>query len=726
MSKRDFERKHREEQEATAHAFQEFIQTFQDNSTPPSKLFVKSGILYAKDKENESDKGKIYNPKPLVKAGGADTIKKAIECARLLKESKIERQKGNEKPKSNLELLKEELRMRHLERDVRAKSRSDTVGNINLSFYESDDQTTTNLFVANINPNMTEQDLMQIFGIYGPLASVKIMWPRGDDKGRSNNVGFVAFMSRRDGERALESLKNRDDMRIGWGKPVEIPTHPVYIPPELLKLLLPPPQSGLPFNAQPRCQTQSKNLENLDKVLHDSSVNVTIPLEKKVLCLIHRVIEFVVREGPLFEAMIMNKEINNPAYQFLFDNKSPHHIYYRWKLFSILNGEGVYNWSTKEFRMFNGGSIWLPPILPDYTRGMPNEFIKIEKTDRKMLSQAQRNRLIQSIQCLNVNRLKIGEAMVFCMNHEEAAKEVVCVLTESFENESTNPAKKMARLFLLSDILYNSGVNKINKTRKFVTEFENNLFHIFEMLERCHHNLKSDFEKEAFKFRVLKVIRSWDLWKIYQSDFLKQLEQKFLKQQENMENGDDSATDEPLDGKKLIKRSLQNNGENNNSNVTILDNIKTRRNVQPNLADFIPSKWESVKPEDIEAQAMSTKKIYDLELERQKSIEKQERKLSEEQRDLLRKIEVLVMQYQDELESGKRKRKRGRSIDQEILHYRKSLINKYKYKDHIDQTSPISSDSLSSDDCKKEYNSRRRRYRKKDHKDRERHRHYKS
>lgn len=79
-------------------------------------------------------------------------------------------------------------------------------------------------------------------------------------------------------------------------------------------------------------------------------------------------IEFVVREGPMFEAMIMNREINNPMYRwaplvsssshsspidlirtlrldanssfcphrFLFENQSPAHVYYRWKLYTIL------------------------------------------------------------------------------------------------------------------------------------------------------------------------------------------------------------------------------------------------------------------------------------------------------------------------------------------------------------------------------------------------------
>jgi hypothetical protein len=48
-------------------------------------------------------------------------------------------------------------------------------------------------------------------------------------------------------------------------------------------------------------------------------------------------IEFVIKEGPSFEALIMSKEINNPQFRFLFDNQSPAHGYYRWKLFSIIN-----------------------------------------------------------------------------------------------------------------------------------------------------------------------------------------------------------------------------------------------------------------------------------------------------------------------------------------------------------------------------------------------------
>lgn len=61
-----------------------------------------------------------------------------------------------------------------------------------------EDPSTTNLFISNLSPKTNEQELMQRFGYYGLLASVKIMWPRSEDeKARGANCGFVAFMNRK-------------------------------------------------------------------------------------------------------------------------------------------------------------------------------------------------------------------------------------------------------------------------------------------------------------------------------------------------------------------------------------------------------------------------------------------------------------------------------------------------------------------------------------------------
>ena len=80
--------------------------------------------------------------------------------------------------------------------------------------------------------------------------------------------------------------------------------------------------------------------------------------------------EFVIREGPMFEAMIMNRELNNRIFQFLFENQSPEHIYYRWRLFSLLQGDPKDDWKTEDFRMFKGGSLWKPPVMNLYANGM--------------------------------------------------------------------------------------------------------------------------------------------------------------------------------------------------------------------------------------------------------------------------------------------------------------------------------------------------------------------
>lgn len=685
MYKKELERKQKEEQEATALAFEEFIKTFQDVSGPPSKLFVKSGVLNGRSgKEEDSEKGTIYKPS-ISSRSSAYTLRNAIECACLLKETRVERSRNSEKPKSNLEQLKEELRARHLERNEKYKM-DDSASN--FSFFENADQNTTNLFVANMNPKMTEQDLIKIFGNFGPLASVKIMWPRNEEKGRTN-CGFVAYMSRKDGERALVELKNRDDMRIGWGKPVELPAHPIFIPHELLKILLPPPYTGLPFNAQPLKQPfeYPKTDTEMRELLFNSVVKVTIPLDKKVLMTIHRVIEFVVTEGPLFEAIVMNKEINNPLFQFLFDNKCPSHVYYRWKLYSILKGESINSWSSGEFRMFKGGSVWVPPVIPDYSQGMPENLIKIQ--EKALLSDAQRNRLIQYIHNMTLSRGKIGEAMVFCLNHSDASKTIVDILADSFKNSATKAIKKIARLYLISDILRNSASKKNDNYR---IHFTKQMETIMENLKKTLDNLKLLGDKDAYKIRVSKVLRAWDLWKIFTADFLNKLETIF-NGVEAETPGDDSDNDEPLDGNNLIKRL-----RNEQTIVGKVDNCVILKTPTDPLPGFIPSKWETVAPEQVEAEAMSTKKFYDFEIETYKKLEK----TRNVDREKLRRIEVAVVKYQDELESGKRKLKNAFTIEQQLNHYRKHLIARMKKENERSRTSsPFTSDSASADEHNK-------------------------
>ncbi|XP_021941946.1 U2 snRNP-associated SURP motif-containing protein [Zootermopsis nevadensis] len=790
MSKKEMEEQRKKEQEeAAAQAFEEFVATFQETPSKAGKVWVKAGTYDAgRRQEDTREKGKLYKPQSRLSelADKLTTAERAQEYARLLGDRKPDRpgkKRDREKKKSNLELFKEELKLIQEEREERHKYKGavkstleDGVPAVKTSeeskygSYDNGDPTTTNLYLGNLNPKITEQQLMEVFGRYGPLASIKIMWPRSDEeKARGRNCGFVAFMNRKDGERALKYLNGKDvmayEMKLGWGKAVPIPPHPIYIPPAMLELTMPPPPSGLPFNAQPNKRdkhkvqnmrpndpypTESKEKDELDKILSQAVVKVVIPTERNLLMLIHRMIEFVIREGPMFEAMIMNREMNNPMFRFLFENQSPAHVYYRWKLFSLLQGDLQLRWHTQEFRMFKAGSIWKPPPMNPYTQGMPDELVEgEEKEPRKgSLSNTQRDRLEDLLRNMTPERLKVAEAMVFCIEHSEAADEICDCIAESLSILQTPIPKKIARLYLISDILHNCGV-KITNASFYRKGLESRLLHIFQDVHAAYMSLESRLKAEGFKLRVMQMFRAWEEWAVYPKDFLIKLQNTFLgltsmsdgkSHQESegeeetevrveseldgmpMSGGEGEGEDldgVPLDGAALLKGAMKHSrplpppdddldgvpmdddidgeplpedvaGDNANSGSN-----KGKSGSMP--AGFVPSRWETVDPEQVEAQAMTTSK-WDL-LEHSEQPEQADRgedpdsaggedsqegdyqsyearDLNEDRRARLREIELKAVQYQDELECGQRTLKSGWSIQQQVEHYRRKLLRK--------------------------------------------------
>lgn len=107
-------------------------------------------------------------------------------------------------------------------------------------------------------------------------------------------------------------------------------------------------------------------------------------------------------------------------------------------------------------------------------------------------------------------------------------------------------------------------------------------------------------------------------------------------------------------------------------------------------AGFIPSKWETVDPEQIEAQAITTSKWETLDPVKEThaqsnmsedsfdSFEYSEgtRDFDEEKRLRLREVELKTVQYQDELESGQRNLKSGWTVAQQCEHYRRKLMKR--------------------------------------------------
>lgn len=138
---------------------------------------------------------------------------------------------------------------------------------------------------------------------------------------------------------------------------------------------------------------------------------------------------------------------------------------------------------------------------------------------------------------LNLERGLLGKIMVFCIDHAHAADEIIDVITKSLLIAATPifPVK-MARLYLLSDILHNSGT-PVPNAWKYRSGFERCLEEIFAHLGVVRRGIERKLRQEQMKRAVMNLLDVWDNWIVFPAEFVEQLRQKFL--EEKREDGDD-------------------------------------------------------------------------------------------------------------------------------------------------------------------------------------------
>lgn len=392
--------------------------------------------------------------------------------------------------------------------------------------------------------------------------------------------------------------------------------------------------------------------------------------------------------------------------------------------------------------MFKAGSLWTPPTKNIYTAGMPDHIFEQSMSDKvnnketakhgrgdskskrssdasdrsskkssNTLSDSQRDRFEDMLRNLLPDRNPIAETMVWCIEHAEAGVEVVDCIAESLGILQTPLTKKIARLYLISDILHNCSVKGVPNVSFYRKGFQAKLPEIFSDLHQAYGAIESRIRAEAFKQRVMNCFRAWEDWALYPQDFLIKMQNIFLgfvTTKDESENGnddkdvsddDDDVDGIPLDGAALLKsaqksgstpsfgnksRGNANSDEDSDVDGVPLDYVPPpKAKAAPTKqapAGFVPSKWETVDPEEVQAQAVTSKwDIFDQD-EANKAkhddddidgIPLQEdaydSKLDELTRQRLRDVEVKVMCYQDNLEAGKESIKPGWTISEQVL-----------------------------------------------------------
>ncbi|KAI9503221.1 hypothetical protein BX070DRAFT_145483 [Coemansia spiralis] len=405
------------------------------------------------------------------------------------------------------------------------------------------DGETTNLYVTNIHTDVDEQALCMAFAKYGPIASVKIMWPRTPEEfARQRNSGFVSFMDRKTAASALSGmdghLLNDLALRVCWGKRISIPPKPVFVLDSSNPGRLPP--TGHPFNA--KRPTNGSNEDNIPEV------HVERPLDHRLVRLIHWTIEHVIKNGPEFECLLIYRKADDPRFSFLTDYESPEHVYYRWRMYSLLNGDTKLKWRDLMFFMYDEGPVWVPPKpetfgannagdgLLDNT-GMNNVSSSEaeEEAERNhgavqpdKLGTRARDRLERRVRRVrNAKRGTIAEAMTFAIDHAYAATDVVDVICRALLDPETPFSEKLFKLMLISDILHNCSAPVANAWRLRQT-FEERLDQIFKHLATVFRAIDARLKAEHFRKVVLSVLAVWEAWMMFPEKNIHKLAAYFL------------------------------------------------------------------------------------------------------------------------------------------------------------------------------------------------------
>ncbi|CBI21155.3 unnamed protein product, partial [Vitis vinifera] len=573
--------KHREEEEAkkkraedeTARLYAEFVESFQGDNAPGSKTFVRGGTINPNERVKTESEGEKSKDGVSVPKKGSRYVPSFIPPPLAAKGKEPDKKKEEEKPKERekgksrnidhfMEELKHEQEMRERRNQERDQWRDgrhndssalpsrfdelpddfDPSGKLPGSFDDGDPQT-TNLYVGNLSPQVDENFLLRTFGRFGPIASVKIMWPRTEEeRRRQRNCGFVAFMNRADGQAAKDEMQGvvvyEYELKIGWGKSVSLPSQALPAPPpghmairskEGATVILSGP-SGPPVTSVPNQNSELVLTPNVPDIM------VSPPEDDHLHHVIDTMALYVLDGGCAFEQAIMERGRGNPLFNFLFELGSKEHTYYVWRLYSFAQGDTLQRWRTEPFIMITGSGRWMPPPLPtvrspEHEKESGTTFaagrsrrVELERT----LTDPQRDEFEDMLRALTLERSQIKEAMGFALDNADAAGEIVEVLTESLTLKETPIPTKVARLMLVSDVLHNSSA-PVKNASAYRTKFEATLPDIMESFNDLYRSVTGRITAEALKERVMKVLQVWADWFLFSDAYVNGLRATFLR-----------------------------------------------------------------------------------------------------------------------------------------------------------------------------------------------------
>ncbi|KAF9523996.1 hypothetical protein CPB83DRAFT_886523 [Crepidotus variabilis] len=519
--------KQREEEENAAQAYAEFLDAFEGEEVARRK--IGSGFVKADSKAAyipsmpAADRAKFIILK--MHARPQESLKGRLRLHLHLLQNRKEREPWTvfwKKSKGKLPRLIPLIRLtrknnrEQAEREAKYSRHSHGRSATAMAAYEGQsgskdrgDPQTTNLFVANLPPSVTEPSLGKFFAKAGPVGSVKIMWPRADAsfgpgadltaarkaKGSGLN-GFVSYMTRRDAEDALREFDGHEwqgsVLRVGWSKAVPIAAKPIY---GIAVVAVLPQIAIVLFLAKDTDLEVTQEIEIALEVLVDEDRRA-----------IQEDIAELKGHDERYDGVLREFEKNNPKYAFMLKRDHRRHAFYR----GLLESKDK---SKPAFDDDGYNSVYSTD---------PEEDVEREQTKKNALGKLARQRFEAMLRAMSGKRGELARCMTFCLEHAEAAHEVADIIVSSLLVEGTAVPRKVARLHLICDILHNSAA-AVPSAWKFRQEFQARLGIVFDHLANIYHSFPGRITADIFKKQITTVVDIWEDWIVFPPDFTSEL-----------------------------------------------------------------------------------------------------------------------------------------------------------------------------------------------------------
>jgi len=207
------------------------------------------------------------------------------------------------------------------------------------------------------------------------------------------------------------------------------------------------------------------------------------------------------------------------AAAFMASPTAPDGVYYRWRLWSLSNGESLDWWSPAARPLAVGGRAWRPPPPPS-ARAPPATLADALEPGEVEVLQG----ILASI---TLERASVRAAMAFCLDRARAAPTVAAALAASLTDATAPPATLVARLYLAADVLSNAASPAAPGASRFRAALAPALAPAAALLGAAIASAESRMVAAGVRRAVGRVVASWRVGAVFEGGAVDAFEAAF-------------------------------------------------------------------------------------------------------------------------------------------------------------------------------------------------------